>query len=108
MCPHMSSSWPAASQQRSVSQSVLHLPPPLPAPGLQTEAAAEGQGLCMWKWLSAAPVVTDIKAHGVPYPELKRDEKDTKCKMFKVQRNHEIGSKIGPCLSHMFILVGVL
>ncbi len=79
MCPHMSSFWPAASQQRSVPQNVHHPPPLRPAPGLQREAAAEEPGPCRWKWPSAAPVAPDIGAHGVPYPELQRDKKDTKC-----------------------------
>lgn len=80
MCPHMSSSWPVASQQKSVPQRVVHPPPPGPgpAPGLRREAAAEEPGLCRWKWLSTAPVVPDIVVHGVPYPKLQRDKEDTK------------------------------
>lgn len=46
MCPRMSSSWPTASQQRSVPLSALHPPPPRPLRGLQTAAAAEEPARC--------------------------------------------------------------
>lgn len=76
MCPRMSSSWPAAFQQRSVPQSVLRPPLPHPALGLQTEAAAEEPVPCWWRWPSAAPVVPDTGGHDEPYPELHRDRKE--------------------------------
>lgn len=79
MCPHMSSSWPVTSQQRSGPQGVLHPPLPHPVPGLQTEVAAEGPGLHRWKWPSAAPEAPDTKAHGVPYPALQKNKNYNKC-----------------------------
>lgn len=90
MCPRRSSSWPAASQQRSVPQNVLHPLPPRPALGLRREAAAEELGPCRWKWPSVAPVVPDIGAHGVPYPELQRDKNDPVLDAQKIEEEKEV------------------
>lgn len=70
MCPRMSSSWPAASQRRSVPLSALRPPLPRPARGLRSEAAAGEPELCRWRWPSGAPVAPGTEGRGEPYLEL--------------------------------------